>query len=519
MNNVMLLMKVLAFQTLSLNDIVNKESKNRKHIVVTVVGILLLIAFMAGYNVVVALTLANANQQHLIPSYMVATVSLIILVFTFLCSNSIIFGTKDYCMLCALPVSNRQIIGSKFLLMYTLSLLLSFLFLVPTGIIWLTSTPVTVVSETLYFWGVAMVPLVPMCMAILMGILVSFIASFFNNTHTISLMMSLLFLVGIFAIVLNSMKSGLDASSYGVMLSEQIRWLYPPSMFFLYGSKYSTVLNVLFYSISVVIYIFTITIAGRYYMKISALMTPSSNKVLKVINYKKQTQTRALYIKEAGRFSNSYIYMLNAGLGIFSLCLVSLAFCVVPLGTVEKYMGIVITSKLIGEFGPYFIASMLALSCTTASSISLEGINIQILRSIPLSKKALINAKILFNLTLHIVALFIAVIAFVIRFELALGQIILLIVLPISYSSFITVMGLFFNCLFPKFDWDNEVFVIKQSIPVVLSSVIALLSIGVPILLSENVKVPLETISWLLVPILLAMAMVLYIKTLHSSVL
>ena len=47
-----------------------------------------------------------------------------------------------------------------------------------------------------------------------------------------------------------------------------------------------------------------------------------------------------MYLKEIGRYFSSYLWVLNTGLGVVLLCVVSLALCVISPEMLGKYTGI-----------------------------------------------------------------------------------------------------------------------------------------------------------------------------------
>lgn len=126
---------------------------------------------------------------------------------------------------------------------------------------------------------------------------------------------------------------------------------------------------------------------------------------------------------------------------------------------------------------------MLSLSCPAASSVSLEGKNIWILQSVPLPFRTFLNSKIAVTLSLHAVGYLTALPVFILRFRLDGVRLAALIVVPAVYSVFTAVQGICINCCFPRFDWDNEMVVIKQSMAVILSGVTGMLCVAVPALL------------------------------------
>ena len=96
MNRTFLLLKTQAVNYFSLNEIFGQHGGKRGPVFITAVGIFTLLLFLGGYNVLTAAALVSMGQQDMIPAYMVAVSSFIILVFTLLRSNGILFGSRDF---------------------------------------------------------------------------------------------------------------------------------------------------------------------------------------------------------------------------------------------------------------------------------------------------------------------------------------------------------------------------------------------------------------------------------------
>lgn len=126
---------------------------------------------------------------------------------------------------------------------------------------------------------------------------------------------------------------------------------------------------------------------------------------------------------------------------------------------------------------------------------------------------AFFNSKIAVTMSIHAVGYLIALPVFLIRFHLDTAQSATLIVIPAVYSVFTAVQGICINCCFPRFDWDNEIVVIKQSMAVILSGMLGIMSTAVPALLHWFLKLPLQTVLWGWAAILLCTAGLLYWKT------
>lgn len=161
---------------------------------------------------------------------------------------------------------------------------------------------------------------------------------------------------------------------------------------------------------------------------------------------------------------------------------------------------------------------MLSLSCPAASSVSLEGKNIWILQSVPLPFRTFLNSKIAVTLSLHAVGYLTALPVFILRFRLDGVRLAALIVVPAVYSVFTAVQGICINCCFPRFDWDNEMVVIKQSMAVILSGVTGMLCVAVPALLHWFFGLPFGMVLWGWAGILLCVSGLLYRKACQTKI-
>ena len=183
-----------------------------------------------------------------------------------------------------------------------------------------------------------------------------------------------------------------------------------------------------------------------------------------------------------------------------------------------KYTGIEDVDSFLGQFAPLIIAAMLSISCPAASAISLEGKNLWILQSVPLSNKTFLKSKIALTLTIHSIGYMLSVAVFLIRFQFNAIQALTLLVVPVCYSIFTAVQGTYINCRFPKFDWDNEMVVVKQSISVILSGAIGMICIAVPELLHWFLDVSFIKALWGMAAILIVLSVILYFKACSKKI-
>lgn len=518
MNKTWLLLRTQIINYFSLNEIKQPGSKKNTTILVGV-GVVTLILFFCAYNVLIAQALVQMGEQDLIPAYMVSISSFAILILTLLRSNGILFGSRDMDMLSALPIKASEIISSKFLFMYLLNFIIGFVFMVSGGIVWIMNTPLDVLRFAFYFISIFFVPLIPMCIASLIGLLIVLGSSHFKNRNIFSLIFSFVALGIVGYIGASSMQSGNDIKNLGAMLASQITGLYPLSNWFLNHQGLSaTVGSVSFIILSASVFYVVMKLVSIRYGLFNALATTSSkytdNRREKI---KQQSQFITLYKKEFGRLFSSYMAVLNTALGVVMLCIFSIFLIIMSPEQLGQYTGIEDINNFLSTYSPIVIAAMLSLSCPAASSISLEGRNIWILQSSPVSIKTILNSKIAVNLTLHSFGYLLAIVAIMTRLSMNIFQIVSVFLIPIIYSLFTAILGITLNKKYPNYTWENEIVVIKQSLPVIVSNIISMAVVALPVLLHWFLAFPLIPILWVMALAAITALSIMYQKACKSK--
>ena len=514
MKKLWILIRVQIYNFFPINKI--RYSKNNKSSgSITSLGITALFVSSCIYNIMTAKTLAQVGQQELIPAYMSAVSSFAILFLTIFYSNGILFGSRDMEVLLSLPVKGLDIISSKFMFMYLLNFFIGLMFMLPGGIVWVGSESLGVVDIILFFLSILFVPLIPMCIASCMGIIIVVASSFFKRKNIVALIFSFAMIGSIGYIAVSAMG---NENSIGIILAKQITGLYPISKLFMQYYNFPMYIGEGFFIFlsTAVFYIFIKIVSVKYrLLNTLAKTTPgyADNKE----TYNRKSLFVALYKKELGRFLSSYMEMLNSGFGVILLCVFSIFLLFNPVEQIVGYMGIENINEYFSNLSPLFIAAMLVISCPAASAISLEGKNIWILQSSPAKVKTILNSKIALNLTLHMIGYIISEFVFILKLDMNFIQIFNLIIVPICYSLFITVAGVALNKKYPNYEWESEMIVVKQSMPVILSELIGVVALIIPIFLYLVLKLPITTVLQIISFILLVISSVIYKNVSNSK--
>lgn len=81
--------------------------------------------------------------------------------------------------------------------------------------------------------------------------------------------------------------------------------------------------------------------------------------------------------------------------------------------------------------------------------------------SVPARARTVYNSKIAVNLTVILPVLYAGVIFIRIAVPCSLAQTVLCFFIPTAYAFFISVLGLYLNIMFPKYDWTSEYYAVK----------------------------------------------------------
>ena len=512
MSKIWILIRAQLINFFLINEIREPRNKKQSSVVIASFGIITLAIFFCVYNIMTAKTLVQVGQQELIPAYMVAVSSFSILFLTIFYSNGILFGSRDIETLLSLPLKSSDIISSKFMFMYLLNFLIGFMFMLPGGIVWVLNGSLNVLQIILYFTSMIFVPLIPMCIAACMGMIIVAVSSYFKRKNVIALIFSFVMIGIIGYIAVSAMKSG-NEDSIEIMLSKQITELYPISGLFVQQTNFPMYIGMgLFIAFSTAVFYIFVKIVAMKYGLLNTLAKTTSRYSDNKKSYNRKSIFLALYKKEMGRFLSSYMAVLNAGFGVILLCVFSIFLLFNSVEQIGESSGIENINEYLSNFAPLFIASMLTLSCPAASAISLEGKNIWILQSSPVKVKMILNSKIAVNLTLHLIGYMISIFAFTLKLDMNFIQVINLIIVPICYSIFITVIGISLNKKYPNYEWESEMMVVKQSMPVIVSGLIGIIALITPILLNWFLNLSITPVLQIISVTLLVISSKVYIK-------
>jgi ABC-2 type transport system permease protein len=196
----------------------------------------------------------------------------------------------------------------------------------------------------------------------------------------------------------------------------------------------------------------------------------------------------AILSAELKKYFACTLYVFNTAFGPVLMMVFAIAVFVMGpdsvMNGILKGEGVVVLGKehIAGIFLGIF-CFFAAMTLTTASSISMEGKKLWVLKSLPVSTWDIFVTKIYVNLIVYIPAHLIASILVASRLELSFLQAVAFVMLPVFLNVAISGGGLIMNLLFPKMNWRTEAEVIKQSASMMLGLLFGLALTVIPVVL------------------------------------
>lgn len=389
---------------------------------------------------------------------------------------AMLYMSKDNDLLLSLPIPPSKILITRMCLVYGLSLLYS-------GSVWLPAivyawifgavTPVAVVFQVLLLVIMALFVTVVTCV---LGWAVALVATRIKNKSFVVVLASLVFF-GIYYYVSFNMvgmmeKLLMNAEAVGQGIRAWANILYQLGM----AADGSVSAMLIFTGATLVLFGVCFAVLSRSFLHI-ATRTQTGTKAAGKISVKAGSAQAALNRRELRRFISSPIYMLNGGLGVVFM-LVLAVFGVIKRDMLTQTLsGIGAAAPELTSLFPLLVVLTVSfcagMDIITPSSVSLEGKNLWVVRSLPVTGKMVLRAKLGLGLRLNLLPS--AVSAVILSWCIGLGavQTVLCVLLLETMAWFFSAFGLVIGVLHPDLQWTSESVPIKQSMNVMIAVLLA----------------------------------------------
>ena len=384
-------------------------------------------------------------------------------------ANSVVYNAKDNDLLLSLPIKPWQIIFSRVLTLYVMDLLLTAMVMIPCFAAYIMRGNV---SFGIIACGIAVVlslPLFSLAVSLVLGFIIALVSGRIKNKNIVTIVLSVGFILAYFYLVSEMQTYITMLAASGEIIAENIKAVaYPlyamglactgsfPSALVFVGSA-AVLLAIVYIQIS------------RSFIKLATMKRTGAKAVYREKAYKKGSAETALFQKELFHFWASPTYMLNTSIGSIFILIAAVFAAIKGASLTEAFSVLQGAEDLIPLVVCAVVCSMASMNMITAPSVSLEGKNLWILRSLPVSAWSVLKSKVMLHMLLSGVPSFIFAVVCVCVFPMDIAAVTIIPMIAIIFNLMFAFMGLAINLKHPSLDWTSEATPVKQSASVLLT--------------------------------------------------
>ncbi len=410
---------------------------------------------------------------------------------------SSLFGYKDYDFLASLPIKKFTIVVSKLLYTFLLDLFIAIIIFIPTAIVYGLKVKVTATFYLNLAYNCLFIPFIPLAFTLLIGIGIKLIFSGIKRKSLFETVFSMALALG-FILFFSFGEDNISIYTF-VEKIPVINWFLKGLDNFGYSLAFSGVSLALGAGVSLIV--------ALNYSRLHTLLTrqkTSGNYKVKTVKQKGLGYT--LVKKEYSTLLGIPVYATNILFG--PILGIALAIVLVVLLRVNIPIE---ELKLVAEvFAPYILPVLIligGIATMSAPSVSLEGKNFGLLKTLPISSKKIILSKYLASFIVSASNIVLPAVIAVIGVAVPVWYALLIVVGSILGAVATNAIAMTLGIKFAKFDWTNPAYPVKQSAAMGLSMLANMLFAGVTALLAWLMFSKL-TIAWAMYSVSVFVALV-----------
>lgn len=465
-----ILTKLQVSSLFGINKILHMKSGEEKKQGKRALGTMAAMVFALGYlSVFYSIMMAEAfDSIGMLPTLlgmMALASSALILMFSIFETKGVLFGFGDYDIVMSWPVSVRAVAASRVFSMYAYNFIYALLLLLPAGVVYAVKASPAWWFYPLYLVLMALVPALPSIVGALLGTVLTVATARAKKSNLMSILAQMVLVI---AIMFLSMRASMTLSDPSQMansagaISAMIASVYPPAKWFQDAltsvSPMGFVWLLLLSLASIGILLFWL--GGNFVAINSRIKSKPKGETFVMRRQARSGKMIALFRRERARYFSSSLYVVNTAFSYVMLLVAGVAL-LVKADAVTNFFEIPELAPLM-SIVPFALGWIVSMGTTTAASISMEGKSLWIVKSMPVSARDWLTAKLMVTLMLAIPCVLVTSTLIVIGLKPGVADAISMYLIPLVYSLAFGVFGLWLNIRMPRMDWQNEAEVVKQ---------------------------------------------------------
>ncbi len=377
-----------------------------------------------------------------------------------------LFNAKDNELLLSMPIPPSYILGSRMAALLLVNYAFELVVFIPVGVVWCMKLSVTAMGAVCFVLVCLLLPFLILSFTCLFAWLLALISSRLRFKTVITLVLSLAFL-GLYMYAVMNMQNYLLAllESSAQLAGSVEAYAYPAYALgvAIAGGHLPSLLG--FAACCILPFAIVCALLSRFFSVVTTRRASVRIKY-KRTELKAAGAMSALLKKELRRFASNSMIILNSALGSIFLVIMGVAALIYRDRLLEVLGFMPGGSDTLAGVAVLALAFMGAMDYISSATISLEGKSLWIPKTIPVPVRTILMSKVLLNVVISLPATLIASVCVAIALPMTALERLYVVLIPCIVSVFISLYGVVINLRFPKFDYINEVNVVKNSLSV-----------------------------------------------------
>ena len=377
-----------------------------------------------------------------------------------------LFNAKDNELLLAMPIPPSYILGSRMAALLLVNYAFELVVFIPVGVVWCMKLSVTAMGAVCFVLVCLLLPFLILSFTCLFAWLLALISSRLRFKTVITLVLSLAFL-GLYMYAVMNMQNYLLAllESSAQLAGSVEAYAYPAYALGVAIAGGDLVSLLGFAACCILPFAIVCALLSRFFTSVTTKRASVRIKYRRT-ELKAAGAMSALLKKELRRFASNSMIILNSALGSIFLVIMGVAALIYRDRLLEVLGFMPGGSDTLAGVAVLALAFMGAMDYISSATISLEGKSLWIPKTIPVPVRTILMSKVLLNVVIALPATLIASVCVAIALPMTALERLYVVLIPCIVSVFISLYGVVINLRFPKFDYINEVNVVKNSLSV-----------------------------------------------------
>lgn len=456
-----------------------KKAKKKSPLMLALIGLLVIYVVGCLIGSVALMFSPIAEAFGALPSLewlYFALAGILVFMLTFVGSvfttQNLIFKAKDNELLLSMPVPTHYILASRVTSLFVLDLFYAMIMAIPMMGVYIYHHGFSASMLALYTVGILLIVVFSAAVTAFCGWAIALISTKFKNTNLIQIVLSVGFFVAYMFFAMNMQEYLQKLLENGESIAAAIKKALPVFYWFGKACANTDLVSIALLAVAAIIpFLLGCLLISKSFIRIATAKKSANKKKYVAKELASSSAKVALLKKEFARFFSMPMYILNSATG--GLMLIMFAIIISVKGDEMGLNMLFVASPEMANLMPIIIAAVFGFCSSmcnpAASAISLEGSKINVLRSMPVSSDDFYFAKYAVNFTVGFVPMTVAFAIMAVTFRLEALTTAVLYISAVCFLALTSFINLTANLLAPKFSWQNEMVVIKQSASVLIA--------------------------------------------------